>query len=369
VLNTVVRNSSRSTHWIFLRGKATAGQMDKLLAILLDVLLTVNLDNRERFKQMTLEEKADQEAGLVPGGHRVVNTRLRGFFDQAGWLDEQTSGVSYLFFLRELAEKIEKDWPAVRQDLERVRSLLVNRQVILCNVTLDAENWAALRPELGRFLGKISAAAPEYQTWQPGPADSVEGLTIPAQVNYVGKGANLYALGYSPDGSIDVITNYLRTTWLWERVRVQGGAYGGFCLFNPRSGVFTYLSYRDPNLLNTLENYDRSGEFLQNLEEERLSPDELAKSIIGAIGDLDTYQLPDARGFSSMVRYLAEDTEELRQEWREQILDTSLEDFHRFGQALDRLARTGKVVVLGSQDAITAANAGRQDWMQVRKVL
>ena len=94
---------------------------------------------------------------------------------------------------------------------------------------------------------------------------AAEGLAIPAQVNYVGKGANLYDLGYAADGSVEVITNYLRTTWLWERVRIQGGAYGGFCVFNQRSGVFTFISYRDPNLLGTLENYDASAGFLRDL--------------------------------------------------------------------------------------------------------
>ena len=374
MVNSVVRNSvaggaSRSTHWMFLRGKATASQVGKLLAISQDVLLTVNLDNRERFRQMTLEEKAMQEAGLVPAGHRVVNSRLRAMFDQAGWLDEQTGGVSYLFFLRSLAEKIEQDWPSVLRDLETVRKTLVNRQTMLCNVTLDAANWAAVRPDLLRFLSELPAAEPQFQTWQPGEMAPYEGLSIPAQVNYVGKGANLYNLGYVPDGSVDVITNFLRTTWIWERVRVQGGAYGGFCVFNPRSGVFTYLSYRDPNLLSTLENYDLSSDFLQGLDEQRLSQDELVKSIIGAIGDMDAYQLPDAKGFTSLVRYLAGDTDEMRQEWRQQILDTRLEDFHHFGQALARLNQAGKVVVLGSQDAITAANNERQGWLQVRKVL
>jgi presequence protease len=79
-----------------------------------------------------------------------------------------------------------------------------------------------------------------------------EGLVIPAQVNYVGKGANLYEHGYQMDGSILVITPYLRSTYFYEKVRVQGGAYGGFCLFDRYSGIFSFLSYRDPNLMETL---------------------------------------------------------------------------------------------------------------------
>jgi Zn-dependent M16 (insulinase) family peptidase len=217
------------------------------------------------------------------------------------------------------------------------------------------------------FLAKLPAATPTRVDWRPAPRARFEGLAIPAQVNFVGKGANLYELGYSADGSVEVITNYLRTTWLWERVRVQGGAYGGFCLFNRRSGVFTYLSYRDPNLLATLENYDAAADFLRHLD---LDPAELTKSIIGAIGDLDAYQLPDAKGYTSMTRYLAGDTDQDRQRWREQILTATQDDFQAFGKALKHLAENGLVVVLGSQEAIDQAKLQRGDgWLDVKKIL
>ena len=82
---------------------------------------------------------------------------------------------------------------------------------------------------------------------------------------------------------IDVIRHYLGTTWLWEKIRVQGGAYGGMSAFDQNSGIFTYFSYRDPNLLATLSNYDQTPNFLHNLE---LSESELTKFIIGTISEL-----------------------------------------------------------------------------------
>jgi Zn-dependent M16 (insulinase) family peptidase len=164
-----------------------------------------------------------------------------------------------------------------------------------------------------------------------------------------------------------VITNYLRTTWLWEKVRVQGGAYGGFCNFDSQSGVLNYLSYRDPNLLGTLENYDRSSSFLRQIE---LNESELTKSIIGAIGQMDAYQLPDAKGYTSLARYLLGLTDEIRQQRRDEVLATSLADFKGFAEVLDRLNEQGAVVVLGAKEEIEAANAQRGgDWLHVQKVL
>lgn len=216
------------------------------------------------------------------------------------------------------------------------------------------------------FFKALPSSSMREQKWMPDHAASFEGLTFPSQVNYVGKGANLYTYGYKIHGSNYPITKYLRTSWLWDKVRVQGGAYGGMCSFNRQSGVFTFLSYRDPNLLDTLDIYDETGKFLKNLD---LSNDELTKSIIGAIGDMDAYQLPDAKGYSSMLRHLIGETDEKRQKIRDEILATNLKDFHDFGEVLDRLSKDGSVVVMGSDDAVNEANRKRDNWLKIVKVL
>jgi Zn-dependent M16 (insulinase) family peptidase len=364
-----IYQSERSAAWLFLRAKTTMGQVGELLAILKEILSEAQFDNPSRFKQMLLEEKAEVEAGLVPAGHRVINSRLRALFNEADWAGEQTSGVEYLFFLRQLVELVEQDWATVLAILEEMRNLLLNRQTMVCNVTLDEANWLQFQPQLAGFLGDLPSATPDLHSW-PRPVGSfAEGLSIPAQVNYVGKGANLYSLGYSRNGSLEVVMNYLRTTWLWEKIRVQGGAYGAFSLFNPRSGVLTFLSYRDPNLLETLQVYDDTAQFLRQLDGGRLSQDELTRSIIGVIGALDAYQLPDAKGYTSMARYLVGETDEQRQLWRDQVLGASMKDFYQLADPLEKMQDQAAVVVLGGQEALQAAQAEHPDWLQLRRVL
>ena len=214
-----------------------AERIADLTAIVRDVLLEGRLDDQERFLQMALEERASAEAGLVPGGHRVVLTRLRAQFDETGWLAEQMRGLSYLFFLRQLIEDIRGDWPAVQARLEQIRALLVNRPGMLCNATVAGGDRAACDQSLADLLRELPQEAHSPATWTPSLTAADEGLTVPAQVNYVGKAANLFALGYELDGSSAVITRYLATTWLWDRVRVQGGAYGAFCSLDPFTGV------------------------------------------------------------------------------------------------------------------------------------
>jgi Zn-dependent M16 (insulinase) family peptidase len=191
-------------------------------------------------------------------------------------------------------------------------------------------------------------------------------MIIPAQVNYVGKGANLYELGYRLHGSVYVISRYIRTGWLWDQVRVQGGAYGAFSIFNHLSGTFTFVSYRDPNFTKTIEVFDETVKFLRS---GNLTAEEITKGIIGTIGDIDRHLLPDAKGYTSMVRYLTNDTEEIRQVLREEVLNTSPVDLESFTNALDAVKENGLVKVIGSASAIESAAAQKEGWLEVFKLL
>jgi Zn-dependent M16 (insulinase) family peptidase len=283
----------------------------------------------------------------------LANSRLRAHFNEAHRLEETMGGVEQLFFLRALAEEVEQDWPAVLAKLMGVRERLVKRQAMVINVTLDDEGMGQFGPQLTGFLEALPLGTFATADWTPTAYPAREGLAIPAQVNYVGKGADLKALGYETHGSIMVINNLLRTGYLWERLRMQGGAYGAFATYSANSGVYAFLSYRDPNLIGSLANYDGAAAWLRGLT---LSDDELTRAIIGVIGAIDAYLLPDAKGFTSMTRYLTNETDDHLQTLRDQVLSTTLDDLHAFADVLDQVAAQGDVVVLGSAEALAKAN-------------
>jgi Zn-dependent M16 (insulinase) family peptidase len=229
---------------------------------------------------------------------------------------------------------------------------VVNRANAVVNVTIDAPNWKRFAPQLNGFLAQLPREERSGESWPSPIGPTNEGLTIPAKVNYVAKGANIYHAGYALHGSAAVITNYLRAGYLWDRVRVQGGAYGAFCSLDARSGVFTFGSYRDPNIEQTVSVYDAAAAFLRD---QTVGEEELTKSIIGAIGTIDAYRLPDARGYASMVRYLTGETDEWRQQFREELLGTTPQHIRDFADAMDAVREHGSVVVVGSQEAMEKA--------------
>ncbi|MHC1742286.1 MAG: insulinase family protein [Syntrophobacteraceae bacterium] len=345
-------DSREGIAWLIMRSKATRTRAEDLFDILHDLVSSTQWDNRERFRQMVLEEKARHERRIIPNGHQIVSQRIRAEHSESDWVTEQTSGLSYLFFVRDLAQRVEDDWPRIRESLKELQALLLDRGRLLFNVTCSDKDWSALDSAVSDFMNGLtqSRAAPLPRVdWAPDRPPSFEGLVIPSQVNYVGKGINAYQLGHEFHGAMLVAAGYLRSTWLWERVRVQGGAYGAFSQFDRHTGNLTIVSYRDPNCLKTLEVFDQAAEFLRSTD---FSDEEIVKGIIGTIGLLDAHLLPDARGYRSMLRYLLRDDEVSRQEMRDQVLSTTAADFRRMADVFSDLKHKGIVKVLGAKPAV-----------------
>ncbi len=360
-----LRSGKGSAAYLVLRGKAAESKAAALLILLKDILLGVNFDNRERFRQILLESKAGLESAILPAGTRFVNRRLMRRETEAGWLQDELTLLGQLFFLRELVEKIDNDWPAVVADLESVRHALLQQAALIVNLTVDAAGQKRVMPFLSNFVESLPGGVIQRQLWHAPGEEEDEAFTLPAPVNYVGKGASLKSLGYPVRGSASVITKTIGATWLWDKVRVQGGAYGGMEYFEPATGVLNFLSYRDPNLLETLDVFDQTAGFLKQLN---LSEDELTKAIIGTVGDLDPHLLPDAKGYTSMVRYFTGYTDEMRQQYRDEVLATTAKDFRDFADAVAAIADRGHVVAIGNQDAVSKANEARDSFLKVKKI-
>ncbi|XP_057787461.1 presequence protease 1, chloroplastic/mitochondrial [Salvia miltiorrhiza] len=362
-----VRGKDDPCSHVIVRGKAMSERAEDLFNLVNRVIQDVELTDQKRFKQFVSQSKARMENRLRGSGHGIAAARMDAKLNVAGWISEQMGGVSYLEFLRALESKVDDDWPNISSSLEEIRRTLFTKNDCLVNLTADGQNLKNTEKYVGRFLDMLPSSSPVGSTaWNARLPPTNEAIVIPTQVNYVGKAANLFETGYQLKGSAYVISKYISNTWLWDRVRVSGGAYGGFCDFDTHSGVFSFLSYRDPNLLKTLDIYDGTSNFLRELE---MDDDALTKAIIGTIGDVDSYQLPDAKGYSSLMRHLLGVTEEERQIRREEILSTRLNDFKEFADVIEAVKDKGIAVAVASSDDVDAAHKTCPEFFQVKKAL
>jgi Zn-dependent M16 (insulinase) family peptidase len=381
--NTVKEGDMMLTK-VFFKGKATKERGSELFDIFDMMLNDAKLDSQSKVVEMLKERKSRVESGIQSSGHSYAQLRLRARYSVGAYMDEYFGGISALPRLKALLIMAENDWDAMRAKLFSIRDTMLAqskcRDGMVMNVIGDEATLKATRGSMDSFIESLpgDAAVGESAKFQdfysvPHPwaveakkrmakeallEDTNEGFVVPTQVSYVGSGGRLYQVGEVTTGASTVVSRHLKTGYLWDTVRVIGGAYGGFCTFGPGSGLFTYLSYRDPNLAGTLDAYDAAADALLE-QAENLTEEQLATSIIGTIGDLDGAMSPSQKGSAQFMRWLQNESAEERQRYRDEVLGTKKQDFVDFAKRLKSMKRTTSVVSSRAQieEAIKAGKA------------
>lgn len=364
-----------------ISGKSTSDKADELFSIFDLVLRDAKLDSRSKIIEMLREAKSRAESAVQGSGHAVANARIRSRYNVVGYINEKMSGLSSLDSTKALLEQAENDFPALLARLENIRSTILEggacRDGMILDLTGDASVFERIDPAVETFLkqlpgeggdGKMQNFYAEPHPWAKQAREEMaalapiadEGFVVPTQVSYVGKGGRLYDVGESVSGASYVVSKFLSTGYMWDNVRVMGGAYGGFAQFQPRDGVFTFLSYRDPNLAGTIDVYDRASEaLLSSAADLENDPDALATAIIGAIGDMDGALSPDQKGGLQFKRWLTRESPAQRQKFRDEILNAKPSDFKDFAERLKALKDQSSAVVSSKSAFEDAAKAGK----------
>lgn len=348
--------------YLLVRGKATKDKVSNLFNIFGDVLMKANLGNEKRAVEMLKESKVRMQTSVITAGHSYGATRLAARHSLLGFIAETTGGLTYARDVADLLEQAKSDWPSVQHRLEVLRETIVKKGDVVVNLTGSKDVLDAASPVVESFLSSVPAGpescgtklADSFKQSDLLPMED-EGFSVASQVNYVVKGAQVLKPGDAVSGAYSVASRYLSTGFLWDHVRVMGGAYGGFSRFSGANGRATFLSYRDPNLADTLLLYDRAAAVLAE-EADKIDDEDILQAVIGAVGELDAPMGPDSKGFTSMVRYLTDETEASRQQWRDEVLGTSSTDFKTFAGKLGAIQDQGSVVVFGSHSALETAN-------------
>jgi len=379
--NTVTEGDTIITR-IYLRGKATSDRSEDLFSLYKLILTESNFDNQDKVLEILKESKTRLESGIQGSGHQYAQSRIKARYSAGNYIAEKMGGISYLDTLKELEELAKNDWPLFLARFEKMRSTILNaatcRDGMVVNLTGDKAVLDTIQPSLESFLESLPGdkKGEKLQNFYADPHPWIvaakeemveaaplvdEGFIVPTQVSYVGKGGRLFESGEVVPGSSAVVSKFLRTGYLWDNVRVIGGAYGGFCTFSADDGVFSFLSYRDPNLAGTIDVYDGAASSLaESADMMANDPDALATAIIGTIGDMDSALSPDQKGWISFNRWVKRESPEMRQQFRDEILNCTADDFKSFAKRLENL-KDVSVAVVSSKGAFEAASeAGKK---------
>lgn len=357
---------SKIDQYFFVRGKSLRDKFPQMLDLIGDVQRDLNLSDTARIRKIALEQKAGIEQALLGSGHRVVMSRLQAMLDPVSSLRERMSGIDYLDWLRALPARIDNDWGSVEAELRKVQKVL-RQSGLNVGITTSKSQLASVVNQTSSFISALSGGESAKQinvSAQNEVAD--QGLAASTQVFYVAKGLDLYARGYEYTAALAVVCNYISRSYLWDRIRVQGGAYGAFASGSRDTGLFAMASYRDPRFKETLAVYDQLPKHLLDID---LDSTELERLVIGTAGDFENYKLPDAEGRAKFARTLNGESDHQRQELYEEILGANAKDFKRLGEVLGDLSSAGIVVALGPDDALRRAKETIGRTLKVRKIM
>ena len=337
-----------------LRLKSLYRDIPDAVRILADVATAGDLSDLKRMEDLLTEKKNRLQAAVVPSGHIFARRMAGASLSLAAWRDEQWHGTAQLQFLAALLPQFQQNKAGVVEKLARLKELLLRKEGLTINITADSEGLAAIAGSADELAARLRSYPSAAEANPILPAAQNRGITIPAQVSYVAQAFPAPGYGHPQTAPLLILSKLLSNGYLYKTIRVQGGAYGGMSLYDPMDGIFSFLSYRDPHVVQTLKAYQDAVRIVCG---EGVNRDEMEKAVIGTIGALDRPIDPSGKGSVSLTRIFAGISDTYRQSLREEILSMTVEKMRQATCAFFEASKPGGVIaVYGAEEKLRRAN-------------
>lgn len=328
--------------------KVLEKNLDKALELMEQMLLSSDFTDTKRLGELVAQIKARLQANLSSSGHLVAAMRSMSSFSRYALYQDELKGIAFYRSICRIEKELSESPKNVSDKLAAIARKLFARNRMLISFTGNNEAYGNAKPSLEKVIAgfnKMSAVGNQAEVHFN---TAKEAFIDASQIQYVAKTGDFICEGYEYTGALRLLRIILSYDYLWINVRVKGGAYGCMNTFL-RSGESYFVSYRDPNLSDTLDVYDRIPEYIKSF-----SPDErdMTKYIIGTFSALDTPMNPEAKGSRSLSAYLEGITYEQIQKERNEILNAQPEDIRRLADLVKAVLKKDSICVIGNENMI-----------------
>ena len=328
--------------------KVLEKNLDKALELMEQMLLSSDFTDTKRLGELVAQIKARLQANLSSSGHLVAAMRSMSSFSRYALYQDELKGIAFYRSICHIEKELSESPKSVSDKLAAIAKKLFARNRMLISFTGNNEAYGNAKPSLEKVIAgfdKMSAIGNQAEVHFN---TAKEAFIDASQIQYVAKTGDFICEGYEYTGALRLLRIILSYDYLWINVRVKGGAYGCMNTFL-RSGESYFVSYRDPNLSDTLDVYDKIPEYIKSF-----SPDErdMTKYIIGTFSALDTPMNPEAKGSRSLSAYLEGITYEQIQKERNEILNAQPEDIRRLADLVEAVLKKDSICVIGNENMI-----------------
>lgn len=328
--------------------KVLEKNLDKALELMQQMLLTSDFTDTKRLGELVAQIKARLQANLSSSGHLVAAMRSMSSFSRYALYQDELKGIAFYRSICRIEKELSESPERVSDKLAAIAKKLFARNRMLISFTGNNEAYGNAKPSLEKVIAGFNKMSTIGKLAEVHFNTAKEAFVDASQIQYVAKTGDFVCEGYEYTGALRLLRIILSYDYLWINVRVKGGAYGCMNTFL-RSGESYFVSYRDPNLSDTLDVYDRIPEYIKSF-----SPDErdMTKYIIGTFSALDTPMNPEAKGSRSLSAYLEDITYEQIQKERDEILIAQPEDIRRLADLVEAVLKKDSICVIGNENMI-----------------
>lgn len=331
-----------------IKTKALYDKIPFALQMMMEILTTSKLEDEKRLKEIIAMNVSRLQMKFLSSGHVVAAMRAMSYCSPISKFKELTSGVEYYRFLSKLNDNFENEKETLIENLKKLAQMIFSKGNMMVSYTATQAGLNGLEAELAKVHEGLYEAQKEEHRCVIHCEKMNEGFQTSSKVQFVAQAGNFMDAGKEYHGALQILKVIMSYEYLWNNIRVKGGAYGCMSNFN-RIGEGYFVSYRDPNLKKTLDVYAGVPEYLKNFT---VSERDMTKYIIGTISNIDQPMTPAAKGDRSMNLYMNHLTEEMIREERMQILGATQEDIRNLAAIAEAVLECNQICVIGNEEKI-----------------
>ncbi|MCR4961206.1 MAG: insulinase family protein [Lachnospiraceae bacterium] len=331
-----------------VKTKVLYEKIPQALKLAEEILLTTDFDDKKRLKEILSETRTKLKGYMISSGDSVSVSRLASYYSKSGALTEILSGMEQFRVLEDLLDDFDDKIDGFIEKMKEAMSFVVAKENLFVSVCAEKQGIEAFAGAFSDFLKNVPSKNAKTVGYTCEAADKEEAFTSASQVQYVGIAGDFKKAGLDYTSRLSVLRTILSSDYLWNNVRVLGGAYGAYCAFR-RSGDAFMVSYRDPNLSKTVDVFKKAAEYIGSFPDD----EELCERfVISAVGDLDTPLTPSMKAAKALAMYRTRVTNEMLKAERDELLSTNSKDIRDLAKYLEAITKDPYICCVGGEEAI-----------------
>lgn len=331
-----------------LKVKVLYDNMKEAFRLFEEMMLSSDFSDKMRLREIISESKSRMQGQMMSAGHSVALNRAMSYFSPSAVLNEKLSGVDFYKNLEKWEADFDRYSDIIIEKLQSLAVQIFRPENLMVDVVAEEKAYGEILPLIDNMNKALYTKPVVKSGFVAAPVKINEGLKTASQVQYVACAGNFRNHGLSYTGVLKVLKVMLGYDYLWNQVRVKGGAYGCMCNFG-KSGDCYFVSYRDPNLGRTLEVYDNAADYIAGFDADERA---MTQFVIGAISDLDTPMNPAAKGLFSLSGYMTGVTDEMLQKERDEIINADGKELRRCAQIVNSFVSDKCICAVGNAEKI-----------------